>query len=87
MTDNTTNNNNSGGSRIALRVGGLVVFVLIIAFVVFSNRGVEATDGTDVSVDIDELRRELPDALNTPNLPDVSPVNPPTLPPEPAPAT
>ena len=66
----------------------IMVVVIIIAVVVFSNRGaIEAPDGTDVSVDIDLPRPELPDAPKMPDLPDVPPVNPPTLPPEPAPAT
>ena len=77
-----------GGSWMGLLVGGLVVVVIIIAVVVFSNRGAnEAPDGTDVSVDIDLRRPALPDAPKMPDLPDVPSVNPPVMPPEPAPVT
>ncbi len=75
-----------GGSWMGLLVGGLVLVVIIIAVVVFSNRGaIEAPDGADVPVDIDLRRPALPDAPKMPDLPDVPAANPPVMPPEPAP--
>jgi hypothetical protein len=87
-TINTPSPRGGGGSWIALLVGGLVVVVVIIAFVALSNGGMPAPGGTDIDVDIDLPRPELPDAPTVPDLPDVPQIEPPTMPlPEPAPAT
>lgn len=78
-----TNSSGGSGNWIALLVGGLVVAVVIIAFVLFSNRGgVDLPDSTEVAVDIDLPRPQMPDG---PTIPDVPPVGPPSMPHEPAP--
>ncbi|MFA4892278.1 hypothetical protein [Brevundimonas sp.] len=69
----------SGGGWIGFLVGGLVVVVLIIAFVVFSNGGMSPGKDTNVDINVD-----LPDAPKMPDLPDVPAVEPPSVPgPEP----
>ena len=79
-------NSSGGGNWIALLVGGLAVAVVIIAFVLFSNGGgVYLPDSTDLAVDIDLPRPQMPDAPKIPDLPDVPPVGPPSRPQEPAP--
>ncbi|WP_296170223.1 L,D-transpeptidase [uncultured Brevundimonas sp.] len=78
-----------GGSWIAFLVGGLVVVVAIIAVVIFANGGasVPTPDSTDVNVDIDLPRPNLPDAPKMPDLPSPPPIEPPSVPdPAPAPA-
>lgn len=84
VVHNTTINNppsrSGGGSWIGLLLGGLVIVVLIIAFVVFSRGGMDAKD-TNVDVDVDLPKMEAP------KMPDLPEVEPPTLPqPAPAPA-
>ena len=73
---------------MAFIVGGLLVVVAIIAFVVWQNGGVSApkADETNVDVNIDLPQPKLPD-LPQPELPDMPNVEPPTVPsPSPAPA-
>ena len=82
----TESNNSAGGgiAGLAFIVGGIVVGLLIVAFVVLSNSGIGPLDGTDVSVAIDLPRPELPRAPEMPTPPHASP---PTLPlREPSPA-
>lgn len=73
----------SGNTALAFIVGGIVVGLAIIAFVVFSNGAIGTSDRPDVSVDIALPRPELPRA---PELPPLRDLAPPTIPgPEPAP--
>lgn len=72
------------GGWIGFLVGGLVVVVLIIAFVVFSNGGMGPGKAADIDIDVDLPRPTLPDAPKMPDLPDVPAVEPPSVPgPEP----
>ncbi len=75
----------SGGSGwIGLLVGGLVIVLLIIAFVVFTNGGMTGARDTHVDINVDLPRPTMPDAPKMPDLPRVPPVDRPTLPgPEP----
>lgn len=69
------------GGGMAFLVGGLLVVVAIIAFVLFSGGGNPVQDAADTNVDVDVNLPSLPDA---PRMPDIEP---PTLPtPAPAPA-
>ena len=79
-SDNAARRGNAG---LAFIFGGIVVGLAIIAFVVFSNGGIGAPDGTDVSVDIDLPRMELPGPPKMPTQPQVVPLE--TGLPEPAP--
>jgi len=66
-----------GSSWIALLVAGLVVVLVVIGLVLFSNGGgAEMPDRTALSVDID---------LPRPHMPRLLPLSPPAMPPEPAP--
>lgn len=80
----TTINNpparSGGGSWIGLLVGGLVLVVLVIAFVVFSQGGVSGTKDTNVDIDVDLPRPTLPDGPRVPDLPDMPSIEPPTVP-------
>jgi hypothetical protein len=70
-----------GGAGMAFLVGGLLVVVAIIAFVLFSGGGNPVQDAADTNVAVDVNLPSLPDA---PRMPDIEP---PTLPtPAPAPA-
>jgi len=89
VVHNTTINNPSTGDRggagwIGFLVGGLLVVLVIIAIVVFSNGGLDRATDTKVDLDVD-----LPaaPALPAPDLPDLPAVEPPSVPdPEPVPA-
>ncbi|RZJ01219.1 MAG: hypothetical protein EON90_04280 [Brevundimonas sp.] len=73
---------------MAFIIGGLLVVVAIIAFVVWNNGGVSTPDPdeTNVDVNIDLPQPKLPE-LPQPKLPDMPNVEPPTVPePGPAPA-
>jgi hypothetical protein len=77
----------SGGNGwIAFLVGGLVVVAIIIAVVMYSNRGgvVPTPDAGDVNVDVSLPRPDLPDPPKMPDLPNVEP--PTVSQPAPAPA-
>ncbi|MBF0665966.1 MAG: hypothetical protein IR159_10595 [Brevundimonas sp.] len=92
VVHHTTINNPSSGDRggagwIGFLVGGLLVVLVIIAIVVFSNGGLERATGTEVDLDVDLPAPTLPDAPKAPDLPDLPQVEPPTVPdPSPAPA-
>ena len=74
-----------GGGWVAVLIGILVLVAIVIAVVMFSNRGVVPTpDAADVNVDVDLPRPELPDAPKMPDLPNVEP--PTVSQPSPAPA-
>lgn len=90
VVHHTTINNpqpeRGGNGWIGFLVGGIVVVLIIIAFVLFSNGAGDGRD-TKVDVDVDLPRPELPKAPELPDLPDIPPVEPPTVPqPDPAPA-
>ena len=73
--------------RGGLAAGGCgTLVIIIIAVVMFSSGGVSTPDSTDIDVDIDVPRPELPDAPKMPDLPDIPPVEPPSVPqPNPSP--
>ena len=75
----------SGGSGwIGLLVGGLVIVLLIIAFVVFTNGGMSGGRDTNVDINVDLPRPTMPEAPKMPALPDVPSVDRPSVPgPEP----
>jgi len=81
---NTTINNppqRSGSSSwIGLLVGGLVVVVLIIGFVVFTSGGMSPGRDTNVDINVDLPRPTMPDAPKIPDLPDMPSVEPPSVP-------
>lgn len=90
VVHNTTINNPSSGSGsgsggsswIGFLVGGLLLVVVVIGFIVFSRGGM-SMDGKDTNVDVDV---DLP-AMEAPKMPDLPNMEPPTLPsPGPAPA-
>ncbi|HZW15809.1 MAG TPA: hypothetical protein VFF66_06100 [Brevundimonas sp.] len=89
VVHHTTINNPSTGDRggagwIGFLVGGLLVVLVIIAIVVFSNGGLNRATDTEVDLDVD-----LPAApsLPAPDLPELPAVEPPSVPdPEPVPA-
>ena len=63
-----------GNAGLAFIFGGIAVGLAIIAFVVLSNGGIGALDGTGVSVDIDLPRMELPGSPEMPTQPQVVPL-------------
>lgn len=73
-----------GNAGLAFIFGGIVVGLATIAFLVFSNGGIGTPDGTDVSVDINLPRMELPGSPKMPTQPQVVPSE--TGRPEPVPA-
>lgn len=88
VVHNTTINNPStdrgGAGWIGFLVGGLLVVLIIIGIVVYSNGGLNRATDTKVDLDVD-----LPAApsLPAPDLPDLPAIEPPSVPnPEPAPA-
>ena len=89
VVHNTTINNPSTGDRggagwIGFLVGGLLVVLVIIAIVVFSNGGLNRATDTNVDLDVDLPSPTLPEA---PDLPELPAVEPPSVPnPDPAPA-
>lgn len=83
MTDSSNNSGGGGNAGLAFIVGGIVVVLAVVAWFVFARSGA-APEGRDINVDVNLPRPQLPDA---PRLPSVPQVQPPTLPPEPAPAT
>lgn len=89
VVHHTTINNpapDRGGSGwIGFLVGGLLVVLVIIAIVVFSNGGLNRATDTKVDLDVDLPAPTLPEAPKMPDLPDVDPPSVPN--PEPAPAT
>ena len=80
-SDNAARRGNAG---LAFIFGGIVVGLATIAFLVFSNGGIGTPDGTDVSVDINLPRMELPGSPKMPTQPQVVPLE--ARLPEPAPA-
>ena len=76
----------ASGNLIAFIVGGLLVLVAVIGFVVW-NGGQAAKQAADTVVDVDVTLPSLPDAPKLPDTPTLPPVEPPTLPsPGPQPA-
>ena len=73
-----------GGSAMAFIIGGLLVVVAIIAFVVWNGGANPVDKAADTNVDVDVNLPSLPEA---PKMPDLPNVEPPTLPaPGPAPS-
>ena len=82
--NNPSGDRGGGAGWIGFLVGGLVVVLIIIGIVVYSNGSLNRATDTNVDLDVD-----LPAApsLPAPDLPDLPPVEPPSVPdPEPAPA-
>ena len=73
-----------GNAGLAYIFSGIVVGLATIAFLVFSNGGIGTPDGTDVSVDIDLPRMEMPASPKMPTQPQVVPLE--SRLPDPAPA-
>jgi hypothetical protein len=82
--NNPSTTERSGSGWIGFLVGGLVVVLIIIGIVVYSNGGLNRATDTNVDLDVD-----LPAApsLPAPDLPELPQVEPPSVPdPTPAPA-
>lgn len=73
---------------MAFIVGGLLVLVAIIGFVVWNGGGASIADkAAETNVDVDVNLPDLPDAPKLPDAPTLPPVEPPTVPsPGPQPA-
>ncbi|WP_396593156.1 hypothetical protein [Brevundimonas sp. R86498] len=73
-----------GGGVIAFLVGGLIVVVAIIGYVLYTGGTIPGRDDADTSIDVDV---NLPDVPRLPDAPTLPPVEPPSLPqPGPQPA-
>jgi len=82
-TINTSPARSGGGSWMAFLVGGLIVVVAIIGFVVWSHGGsAPAADARDVNIDVNLPSPKMPDLPSPPH------IEPPTVPqPNPGPTT
>lgn len=88
-TINTQPERRGGGGFLAFIIGGLVVAVAVIAFFVWRGGAPSPTAmPSEVNIDVDLPRPDLPQAPRLPEGPTLPSVNPPTVPsPSPAPAT